>query len=153
LEHLFAMIGYRNARLTTLFRALVTAFGVAWASSADAQFNFNFNSEGPAPSSGPANVIQSGDAVPNGTVSGAIQAVLPDPNNANRMFIGGVAGGIWSTTNGGQNWTPLTDHQSSLSIASLWEARCRSPASSFSTDTIPSASPSAPTMSTSPMTG
>jgi hypothetical protein len=35
------------------------------------------------------------------------------------MFIGGVNGGIWRTTDGGANWTPLTDRQGSLSIASL----------------------------------
>jgi hypothetical protein len=35
------------------------------------------------------------------------------------MFIGGVNGGIWRTTNGGATWTPLTDNQGSLSIASL----------------------------------
>src|SRR6266704_677057 len=33
-------------------------------------------------------------------------------------FVGTPAGGIWRTTNGG-TWTPLTDKQASLSIASL----------------------------------
>ena len=35
------------------------------------------------------------------------------------MFVGGVNGGIWRTTNGGASWTSLTDNQASLSIASL----------------------------------
>jgi len=52
-------------------------------------------------------------------VAGAIQAVLPDPNNPNRIFIGSTNGGIWGTTNGGATWTPLSDNASSLSIASL----------------------------------
>jgi len=35
------------------------------------------------------------------------------------MYVGAVNGGIWKTTNGGMNWTPLTDQLASLSIASL----------------------------------
>jgi hypothetical protein len=39
--------------------------------------------------------------------------------DANTLFVGTPAGGIWKTTNGGTSWTPLTDKQASLSIASL----------------------------------
>ena len=35
------------------------------------------------------------------------------------MFVGTPGGGIWKTTNGGTTWTPLTDKQATLSIASL----------------------------------
>jgi hypothetical protein len=35
------------------------------------------------------------------------------------LYVGTVNGGIWKTTNGGTTWTPLTDKQASLSIASL----------------------------------
>ena len=35
------------------------------------------------------------------------------------MFAGSVNGGIFLTTSGGTTWTPLTDRQASLSIASL----------------------------------
>jgi hypothetical protein len=52
-------------------------------------------------------------------VTGAIGPVIADPLNANRFFIGTVGGGIWTTTNGGVNWTPLTDKQATLSISSL----------------------------------
>src|SRR5262249_37095751 len=54
-----------------------------------------------------------------GNVTGAIGPVIVDPLNANRFFIGTVGGGIWSTTNGGVTWTPLTDKQATLSMSSL----------------------------------
>lgn len=56
-------------------------------------------------------------------VSGAINAVVPDPSNANILYVGTVNGGVWKTTNAkdiSPNWTPLTDTQlPALSIASL----------------------------------
>ena len=78
-----------------------------------------FVPQGPSPSFGPTSVIQSGDAPPNGTVSGAVQAIVTDPGNAGTMYIGATNGGVWVTRNGGANWTPLSDNQRSLSIASL----------------------------------
>lgn len=98
-----------------LFPAAVL-LGVLWATAATAQ---TFLPQGPAPSFGPSGLIQSNDAPPNGTVGGAIQAVLPHPTDANTMYIGGVNGGVWVTRNGGASWTPLSDKQRSLSIASL----------------------------------
>ncbi|HYD06252.1 MAG TPA: autotransporter-associated beta strand repeat-containing protein, partial [Reyranella sp.] len=97
---------------------LLVAAGLVWCPQVAAQ---TFRSEGPAPSQGLWTTIQSRDlpALNQGTVSGAIQAVLPDPNNANRIFIGSTTGGVWGTTNNGATWTPLTDQASSLSIASL----------------------------------
>lgn len=90
--------------------------GAVWATTAAAQ---TFLPQGPAPSFGPWDLIQSNDAPPNGTVGGAIQAVLPHPTDANTMYVGGVNGGVWVTRDGGGNWTPLSDKQRSLSIASL----------------------------------
>src|SRR6266545_4418316 len=78
-----------------------------------------FVPQGPSPSSGPRGTIQSADAPPNGTVSGAVQAIVTDPRNAGTMYIGGTNGGVWVTRNGGASWTPLSDNQRSLSIASL----------------------------------
>src|SRR5260370_18212555 len=74
---------------------------------------------GPSPGFGPTTTIQSGDAPPNGTVSGALQAIVTDPTNPNTMYIGATNGGVWVTRNGGASWTPLSDNQRSLSIASL----------------------------------
>ena len=109
-------------------RRLVAAVVLLWSSAALAQVQVNqtFVPLGPASSSGPAETVQSNDNVPNGgTVAGAVQAILPNPAlGPNTVFIGSPNGGIWSTTNfgapnGGTVWTPLTDRQLSLSIASL----------------------------------
>ena len=89
------------------------------AAFAQVQVNQNFVSQGPAPAFGPTGVSRSADAPPNGNVTGAIGPVIADPLNANRFFIGTVGGGLWSTTNGGVTWTPLTDKQATLSISSL----------------------------------
>ena len=79
-----------------------------------------FVPEGPAPRFGPADAAQSADAAPNGSEAGAVQAILPDPAlGAGTIFAGSPNGGVWVTTNNGTTWTPLTDRQASLSIASL----------------------------------
>jgi outer membrane autotransporter protein len=89
---------------------------------AQVQINQNFNAQGPAPSYGPFRIVDSADAGggTTGTVAGAVQAILVDPwLGPNTYFIGATSGGIWKTTDGGNNWTPLTDNRSVLSIASL----------------------------------
>jgi hypothetical protein len=87
------------------------------AASAQTVVTGSFKSEGPGP------VYDADDPNPTvtspRTTSGAIQAILANPGNPNSMIIGTTNGGIWSTANGGTNWTPLTDSAASLSIASL----------------------------------
>ncbi len=80
-----------------------------------------FVSLGPSPSTGASTTIRSGDGPggTTGTVTGAVQAIVTDPGDANTMWIGAPNGGVWVTHDGGATWTPLTDHQASLSIASL----------------------------------
>ncbi len=53
--------------------------------------------------------------------SGRTTAIVVDPNDAtgNTAYIGGAQGGVWKTTDGGTNWTPLTDSQPSLAIGSM----------------------------------
>ncbi|MEW6639061.1 MAG: autotransporter domain-containing protein [Pseudomonadota bacterium] len=98
--------------------ATVSPFDLAVAQQV--QVGSTFNSAGPAPRFGPAGAVQSADATPNGTESGAIQTVLTDPSlGAGTIFVGAVNGGVWVTNNGGASWKALTDRQSSLSIASL----------------------------------
>jgi autotransporter-associated beta strand protein len=74
---------------------------------------------GPAPSTGPTNIVQSADNPPGGTVTGAVQAIVVNPASSSTIWIATPNGGIWVTHNGGASWTPLTDKQASLSIASL----------------------------------
>lgn len=98
-------------------RAVACAILALWSGAALGQ---TFFSQGPGPRFGPVGDVQSGDATPNGTEAGAIQAILPDPAmGPNTIFAGSTNGGVWVTNNGGANWTPLTDNQASLSIASL----------------------------------
>jgi hypothetical protein len=62
------------------------------------------------------------EGLTNNPVSGAVKAIAADPDNANRVFIGTVNGGIWKTDNAtaaSPNWTPLTDLYPSLSISSI----------------------------------
>src|SRR5262245_22581266 len=102
-------------------RSLVAAVALLLPTAAvsQVQVNQNFVTQGPSPSQRPTNTVQSGDAPPNGNVAGAVGPVITDPVNANRYFVGTPGCGIWGTTNGGATWTPLTDKQASLSIASL----------------------------------
>jgi hypothetical protein len=55
------------------------------------------------------------------TASGRVTAVAVDTTDANGLTIysGAAAGGVWKTTDGGANWTPLTDNQLSLAVGSI----------------------------------
>jgi len=47
-------------------------------------------------------------------VNGRVSSIAVNPNNPNLIYQGSSGGGVWRTNNGGTNWTPLTDQQSSL---------------------------------------
>ncbi len=49
-----------------------------------------------------------------GNAGGHINAIAPHPTDPNTCYIAADSGGIWRTTNGGTNWTPLTDQLSIL---------------------------------------
>jgi hypothetical protein len=51
--------------------------------------------------------------------SGRVTAIAVDPTNASIVYIGGAAGGVWKTTDGGTTWTAKTDAQPSLAIGSI----------------------------------
>ena len=51
--------------------------------------------------------------------SGRVSALAVDPRNPDVAYAGGATGGVWKTTDGGINWTPLTDDQPSLAIGSI----------------------------------
>ena len=51
--------------------------------------------------------------------SGRVNCIVEDPNNSNIIYIGAPAGGIWKTTDGGVNWTPLGDEFSSIGISGI----------------------------------
>ena len=43
-------------------------------------------------------------------VSGRVTGVAPDITDPNTIFIATAGGGVWKTTNGGTNWSPLTNN-------------------------------------------
>ena len=48
--------------------------------------------------------------------TGRLTAIAVHPSDPNVIYIGGAQGGVWKTTNGGANWTPLTDRECSLAM-------------------------------------
>lgn len=58
---------------------------------------------------GPGQILTTG--VQYATVSGRVTAIVVDPrdNSGNTFYIGAANGGVWRTTDGGQDYTPLTD--------------------------------------------
>jgi photosystem II stability/assembly factor-like uncharacterized protein len=50
---------------------------------------------------------------------GRVIAVAGVQGDANTFYFGGVAGGVWKTTNGGVDWTPIFDKQPVSSIGSI----------------------------------
>ncbi len=51
--------------------------------------------------------------------SGRVTALVVNPNNANNVYLGGADGGLWMTTDGGTNWTPITDFPLSSVTATI----------------------------------
>lgn len=56
-----------------------------------------------------------------GQTSGRVSALAVDPCDAtgNTIYAGGAQGGVWKTTNGGTNWSELTDSQLSIASGSI----------------------------------
>jgi photosystem II stability/assembly factor-like uncharacterized protein len=52
-------------------------------------------------------------------VSGRVSALAVDPRDNNIVYLGAAQGGVWKTTDGGENWSPLTDDQASLAVGSI----------------------------------
>lgn len=52
-------------------------------------------------------------------VAGRCLAIEVHPTNANIAYAGFAAGGIWKTTDGGVNWTPLGDDLPSMAVGAI----------------------------------
>ncbi len=52
-------------------------------------------------------------------VNGRATAVVVDPTNSNKVYLGTAQGGVWRTTNGGTTWTAIFDTAQSLAIGSI----------------------------------
>jgi photosystem II stability/assembly factor-like uncharacterized protein len=54
-----------------------------------------------------------------GNVGGRTRAILIHPTTPTTMWAGGVAGGIWKTTNGGASWAPKADLVVNIAVNSM----------------------------------
>ena len=52
-------------------------------------------------------------------LGGRTHAIVIDPTNPDTMFAGGIAGGVWKSTDAGASWSPLNDTLGNIGIASL----------------------------------
>ncbi len=51
--------------------------------------------------------------------SGRITAIATHPTNSQIAYVGGAAGGVWKTIDGGTTFNPVFDDQASLSVGSI----------------------------------
>src|SRR5205085_8917287 len=58
-----------------------------------------------------------------GLTSGRINTIAVSPNDPKIVLIGSATGGIWRSTDGGVNFTPVSDTQVDLSVASICFSR------------------------------
>ncbi len=54
-----------------------------------------------------------------GNVGGRIRSIVIHPTVTDRMWIGGVSGGIWRTDSGGGYWNPINDFLPTLAVGSM----------------------------------
>lgn len=52
-------------------------------------------------------------------IAGRVRSVVIDHTNPSVIYTGSVSGGVWKSTNEGQNWFPLKDNMENLAVASL----------------------------------
>lgn len=79
-----------------------------------------------AATAGPAWSAVGPAPIPNGqtpgitdAVSGRVTAIAVDPTNSAVVYVGTAQGGVYRSTNGGTNWTPIFDKAHSLAIGAL----------------------------------
>ena len=54
-----------------------------------------------------------------GNIGGRTRTLLIHPTQPDTMYAGGVSGGVWKTTDGGQSWTPLADQIANIAVNSM----------------------------------
>lgn len=59
------------------------------------------------------------EALGPGNIGGRTRALLIHPDHPETMYVGGVSGGVWKTTNGGQSWIPLADEIANIAVNSM----------------------------------
>ncbi|MBS0660371.1 MAG: hypothetical protein JSR82_19285 [Verrucomicrobia bacterium] len=54
-----------------------------------------------------------------GNIGGRIRAMLIDPADRTKLWIGAAGGGIWKSTNAGASWAPVDDFMPNLAVCAL----------------------------------
>lgn len=54
-----------------------------------------------------------------GPGNGRVNCIAFEPGNSQVMYAGTPAGGLWKSTNGGNGWTPMTDHLPTLGVSGI----------------------------------
>jgi photosystem II stability/assembly factor-like uncharacterized protein len=54
-----------------------------------------------------------------GNIGGRTRTLVIHPTQPDIMYAGGVSGGVWKTTDGGQSWTPLADLIANIAVNSM----------------------------------
>ncbi|MVO09546.1 T9SS type A sorting domain-containing protein [Flavobacterium sp. TP390] len=98
-----------------------TQFYEAWQEKNNAKKNSTVNSRFSLPVSnwqpvGPLTHTNTGSW---SSGQGRVNVVYQDPNNANTLYIGAPAGGIWKSTDAGVNWTPLSDYLPQIGVSGI----------------------------------
>jgi hypothetical protein len=80
-------------------------FDTAITFSVQGPSNLGWDAQGPGP------ILTAGTGVQYTTVSGDVTSIAADPRDptGNTIYLGAANGGVWKSTDGGKNWTPLTD--------------------------------------------
>jgi hypothetical protein len=68
---------------------------------------------------GPAPIPNGQTVAPPSPVSGRTVAIAVHPSNPNLVYVGAAQGGVYRSTNGGVNWTPIFESAMSMAIGSL----------------------------------
>ena len=68
---------------------------------------------------GAPGLVGSWHEVGPGNIGGRTRAIVVDPTDPDTIYAGGVAGGVFKTTDGGQSWTPTSDDLVNIAIGSL----------------------------------
>jgi hypothetical protein len=76
---------------------------------------FAFNNAAPWVNIGPTSGFYFGYT----NISGRVTTVKYDPVNPAIIYIGAAFGGVWKSTNGGNNFTPISDNEVSMSSGSI----------------------------------
>ena len=59
------------------------------------------------------------ESIGPGNIGGRTRTLVINPTNSEIMYMAGVSGGVWKTTNGGDHWTPLADEIANIAVNSM----------------------------------